>query len=37
MATGLGVNEVLIVLLATFLLVKLPRMAHRVLGNKETK
>jgi len=34
MLTGLGVNELILILIATFMLVKLPRIAHHVFGQK---
>ena len=34
MFTGLGVTELILILIATFMLVKLPRIAHHVFGQK---
>jgi len=35
MLTGLGVNELIVVLIATFMLVKLPRIVHQTFQNRK--
>jgi hypothetical protein len=35
MLSGLGVNELIVILITTFLLVKLPRLVHKAFGNKK--